>query len=323
MLGARHSSRLAVLASVILITSSPASVAGTGGYRPFSDDSYWNTPLPRRAPRHDASAAILRWIRDDNATNYIHLSGTGSGGRWGMPVYWAKRSSPIYNVRNNCRFAQPPEFDRMRIPRGARPDPTSDSAMTVYDRSRGIMYGLFMARYDKSDDRWSSCGGAVYYTASNGLHGDLAASDEQRNRGHRGLPPSTWAVRYGQIELGAISHVVKIAVDTTRCRHVFPMTGDECGTSARRAPSEGTRIRIRPSVDLGSMDLSPGAMVIARALQRYGAVIGDQSGGSIVLKLENTVASGHGQLWSGVLRARSLSKIPLRLFEVIRHGYRP
>jgi hypothetical protein len=39
-------------------------------------------------------------------------------------------------------YRQPPEFASVRIPRGATPDPTSDSAMTVYDLSKGIVYGF-------------------------------------------------------------------------------------------------------------------------------------------------------------------------------------
>lgn len=195
--------------------------------------------------------------------------------------------------------------------------------MTVYDRERGRVYGFSHARYDRSLDRWYACGGSVYYLGSNGLHGDLAASNQPRNRGHRGLPPPTWAVRYAEIEAGSIAHVLKIAVNTTKCTHVFPMVGNECGTSAAYAPPEGTRIRIKPWVDVARLGLSPAALTIARALQRYGAVIGDQSGGPMILKLENTVAAGKGWLWEGVLGPEALRAIPLHYFEVIKPGYRP
>jgi len=126
-----------------------------------------------------------------------------------------------------------------------------------------------------------------------------------------------------EIESRSIAHVLKIAVPATRCQHVFPMVRDECGTTARYAPPEGTRIRIKPSIDLSRLPLSPAARVVARALQRYGAVIGDQSGRGVVLKVENTVMEGKGWLWQGILDARSLSPIPLTAYQVIRHGYQP
>jgi hypothetical protein len=292
-------------------------------YRSFSDRSYWNRALPTDAPRHRHSAEMMRFLLEDNDTNYIRIAGVTSTGEWGMPVYWPSKAAPIYDVGKNCPTAQPPEFDRVRIPRGARPDPTSDAAMTVIDRARGIVYGFHHTRYNRDLDRWTSCGGTVYYTGSNGLHGDLRASNERRNRGHRGIPPTVAAVRWDEIKAGAIKHVLKIAVNRTACKHVFPMIDDECGAWHRYAPPEGTRIRIRPGVHLNQLHLSPAAMVIARALQRYGAVIGDQTGGPIVLKAENTIAERRGYLWKGVLSPTSLQHIPLRYFEVIAPGYKP
>ncbi|MCX7015398.1 MAG: hypothetical protein NTW86_23070, partial [Candidatus Sumerlaeota bacterium] len=119
----------------------------------------------------------------------------------------------------------------------------------------------------------------------------------------------------------AIRHVLKIAVNTTKAAHVFPMVGDEKGTQAADAPPEGARIRIKASIDLSQRDLSPAARVIATALQQYGAVIGDQSGGPVNLKVENTVAEGRGQRWEGVLSEDALASIPLDDYEIVELGY--
>ena len=303
----------AVLASLLM-----GSFAEAAPYRAFEDSSYWNSPIPRSAPIHTRSSQIIEYLLQDNTTDYVSLNGTHRTGEWGMPIFWARRGDREYSIQNNCTTQQPPEYKAVRIPAGARPDPTSDSAMTVYDRGRGRVYGLWHARYDAEDDRWSACGGTVYYLDSNGLHGKLERSDEPRNTGHRGIPPPTWAVRYREIRAGAIRHVLKISVATTRCEHVFPMVGDECGTWAEHAPPEGTHMRIKPGVDLQELDLSRGALVIARALQRYGAVIGDQSGGSVSLKVANTVAKRGRWLWKGLLNDESLVDVPLRLYEVLR-----
>ena len=292
--------------------------AARSPYRAFKDSSYWNRRVPRSAPVHPQSSQMIEYLLHDNTTDYLSLNGTHRSGEWGMPIFWASRGDPEYSIRNNCTYRQPPEYGAVRIPEGARPDPTSDSAMTVYDRGRGLVYGLWHARYDAEDDRWSACGGTVYYLDSNGLHGKLERSDEPRNTGHRGIPPPTWAVRYREIRAGAIRHVLKISVASTRCEHVFPMVGDECGTWAEYAPPEGTHIRIKPWVDLRRLELSRAALVIARALQRYGAVIGDQSGGSFSLKVANTVAKRGRWLWRGILNDESLADVPLRLYEVLR-----
>jgi hypothetical protein len=279
--------------------------------------------LPADAPLDPNSIAMMDWIRGDTTVDYIRLGGTGSNGLWGNPVYWSTNNDPTFHVVNNCRLSQPPEFADMHIPRGAASDATSDSAMTVYNEQAGIVYGLWHASYDPSTDRWSACGGAVYYLDSNGLARGATGSDDPRNVGHRGLPPSTYAVLFNEIHQGSIDHVLKISVNTTKCAHVFPMVGDECGTTATFAPPEGTRIRIKPSVSFAGLGLSPAALVIARALQKYGAIIGDQSGGPATLKLENTSAEGRGQLWTGVLDADSLRSIPFEDYQVISPGWRP
>jgi hypothetical protein len=318
---------LPVLIAAVFLLQTPASLspsrAQTSVDLPFSETSYWNTPLPARAPIARNSGEIIQYLQSVSNADFISLAGTGRTGEWGMPIYEAGDGDPVYDVANTCPTMRPPEFAQVRIPLGARADPTSDAAMTIYDRGQGLVFGLWRARYDATSDAWTACGGSVYYLGSNGLHGQLPDSDEPRNVGHRGIPPPTWAVQMAEIESRSIAHVLKIAVPATKCEHVFPMVRDECGTTAMDAPPEGTRIRIKPSIDLSRLPLSPAARVVARALKRYGAVIGDQSGRGVVLKVENTVIQGQGWLWQGILDARSLSAIPLNAYEVIQHGYRP
>jgi hypothetical protein len=290
-------------------------------FRAFTETSYWNTPLPMDAPTDPNSDRIIAFLKRDNAEDHISLAGAGLGGQWGNPIYVAEPGDPTYSVVNTCADRQPPEFRSVRIPRGAAPDPTSDASMTVYDLDRGIVYGFFRTDYEPRASRWLSCGGTVYYLESNGLDGILPQSDNHRNFGHRGLPPSVFAVRHDEIQTGSIDHVLKIAVNHTKCESVFPMTDDECGTRARNAPPEGARIRLKPSIDLSKMGLSRPVLIIARALQRYGAIIGDQSGEGAQLKLQNTVAEGRGQLWRGVLQEDSLSVFSFSDYQIVQLGY--
>jgi hypothetical protein len=322
LLGGRRLQTLALtLAAVLAVTAIGLPAAGQSApHRAFSASSYWNQPLPTSVPIDPDSAKILEFLKNDSTTNYIRLAGTSSSGNWGNPIYWAGADDPTRVVKNICSSSgQPPEFQSVRIPRGARPDSSTDKTMTVYDVEKGIVYGFFKASV--SNGVWSSCGGVVYYLASNGLVGRLPESDEPRNYGHRGVPPPTYAVRYDEVSAGAIEHVLKISVHHAADEYVFPMTGHESGSSDPYAPPEGTRIRIKQSVNLSLLGLSPAALVVARALQKYGALIGDQSAGPINLKVENTVAERRGYLWKDVLTTTSLSRIRLNMFEVIRLGY--
>jgi hypothetical protein len=128
-------------------------------------------------------------------------------------------------------------------------------------------------------------------------------------------------VRWDEIEKGAIEHVLKISVNTAGVDHVFPMTGSDGDSHDQAAPPEGARLRLKLSIDLSSVSLTGPERVIATALQKYGAVIGDQSGGPVGLKVENTVAEGQGHLWEGVLEPDSLADFTLADYEVIELGY--
>jgi len=309
---------LAVAVSTLLVS---LAVASAGSPAEASGGIYWLKKIAELAPTDPNSPSMMSYIRSHSSSNHIVLSGTSQSGQWGTPVYLSGGADPTYAIKNSCQQHRPPEFGSVRIPVGAKPDPTSDASMVVIDVGRAKEYGLWHAKFDRYTKTWSSCGGTVYYLTSNELAGTLKESNEPRNYGHRGLPPDIYAVTWTDIIGGRIAHMLRIAVDRTKCHHVFPMSGDECGTKDSSAPPEGAIIRIKQSVDVSKLGLSKFGLIIATALQTYGAVIGDQTAGPTELKVENTVAEGRGWLWNGVLSSTSLSKIPLSDYEIVKLGY--
>jgi hypothetical protein len=315
--------KLVLVALVVFLAQTSTSAhASTRPYRGFTANSYWNTPLPRGAPIARNSSKIIAYLKQTNDRNHVRLAGTTRNGAWGMPIYWGHGTDPVYDVANKCSWRQPPELSKVHIPLRARPDPTGDSAMVVYNRGYGKVFHLWRASYTRRKPHWHACG-SVYYLKSNGLAGNVAGSNQRRNRGHLGIPPTITAIRLAEVRDRAIRHVLWMHVHHVKCGYVWPMNGTQCSTRATYAPPDGTRIRIKPSVDLTRLHLSRAELTVARALKRYGAIIGDQSGGSIIIKVENTVAERRGFKWKGVLSTDSLSPIPLRYFQVIRLGWRP
>jgi hypothetical protein len=198
--------------------------------------------------------------------------------------------------------------------------------MIVYDLDKGYVAALGHAQYDADAHIWRAAGGTVTYLDSNGLDVRTGRSDDSRNVGtHRGNNGATMVVSWDQVQAGAVSHVLKVAVGPTASdRYVFPMVGSDghyVGTD-RAVPPEGLRLRIKPSVDLQALDLAPQALVIARALQRYGFYIGD-SGGTTALKLEDTRRERRGQLWN--LDRDELCLLPFseRYWDVVAESYDP
>ena len=294
--------------------------------RAFSADSWWNTPLPVHAPRDRHGAAILDYLRTgpDSGDGCLKLAGVGDS-HWGTPMYWARAGDPTYRV-HTTGFPLPRELRALRIPAEARPASNNDSTMTIYDVAKGYVVALTGAHYDAQRDLWSTAGATVTYLHSNGLHARTGRSDDRRNQGtHRGNNGATMAVSWDQVQADDLDHVLKISSGPTLSeRHVFPMTGSDGHYEGHdpAVPPEGIRLRIKPSVDLDLMHLDPEALVIARAIQKYGVYIGD-SGGITALKVENTVAEGRGPLWQTERDALCGMPFSSTYWEVIDEGYDP
>jgi hypothetical protein len=129
------------------------------------------------------------------------------------------------------------------------------------------------------------------------------------------------AVTKAEIRRGVIRHRLEVYWHETAsrtpdgARAYFPMTDSESGKTG--VVPEGAVIRIRPSVNLDALHLSRAAHVIARALQRFGAVVGDNSGQGNSMKLQGNTS------WSGILNKDSLRKIPWSDYVFVKGGYRP
>jgi hypothetical protein len=295
-------------------------------YRPFRDRSWWNTPVPANAPSDPAAAQILNYLSTapESGNGCLSLAGAQQN-KWGQPAYWAQRGDPQYDVQGLPAGA-PHELRHLRIPKGAQGADNSDGTMSVYDVARDYVVLMTDAHYDAATDTWSASGATVTYLDSNGLLDTAGPAGDPRNQGtHRGNNGATSYVRYDMVKAGDVRNVLKIASGPALAdRWVFPMTGSD-GTvtdPSVGAPPEGLRLRLKPSIDLKRLGLHPQALVIAKALQKYGVYLGD-SGGTTALKLEDTRAEGRGQLWT--VTADDLCSLPFtpQFWDVLPEGYDP
>jgi hypothetical protein len=232
-----------------------------------------------------------------------------------MPIYRSSADAPLYRVDPGTG----PTI-RVHIPKRARAMPTSDAALIIIDSVRHQVVSLSGAQFHSQTGTWTARALSRYWSDSNGIAKGLPGGS-RGNVGHRGIPGSVQAVTRQEIRRGAIQHRLEVywwetAPKTPTGREAyFPMTGSESGNVG--TVPEGIVIRIRPSVDLTSKHLSPAAYTVARALQRYGAVIGDNSGSGNNLKLQANAR------WTGVLTADSLRSITWRDYVFVKGGYRP
>jgi hypothetical protein len=302
----------------------PAPVVDGAPLRAFTPDSWWNSALPRNAPSNPDADAILNYMSTEKQAGggCLRLAGAG-GSSWGQPVYWAGAGDPEYHVRLKGGNEQP-ELRHLRIPADARSAQNNDGSMTVFDVDRGYTVAFTDAAYDDGSDTWSASGATVTYLDSNGLDVRTGQASDDRNVGnHRGNNAAVMMARLDEVKAGAIDHVLKVASGPeVSSRHVFPMVGSDGGSRDPSAPPQGLRFRIRPSVDLEALGLDRQALVIAKALQKYGFYIGDSSGVT-ALKVEDTRTEGRGQLWETSPTALCALPFTPQFWDVLPEAYQP
>ncbi len=107
-----------------------------------------------------------------------------------------------------------------------------------------------------------------------------------------------------------------------RSSYYTPPASSGQGTTSDAQPTRGIlcggHIQLDPSLDVTTLGLNPAALAIARALQKYGAFIGDYSGATALFADSSPDAMTYWQ--SGVLGSLDAQKIPLSRFRVLQIG---
>lgn len=303
---------LVVVVILIVVTRDPSRQPVPDA---FSPDSFWNTPIPADAavdPRSDQIVAFL--AADNRLDGCITLAGA-SKDEWGMPIYLAGGSSPEFAVEST-KYNVPSEFQSLRIPKDAVPAATSDAEMVIYDSERGYVAQLSKAAFSSETNTWTVTGGSIAYLDSNGIYGAIDALGDPRNGGSfRGYNGAVAAVSYDDVLAGRVDNVLKIGVNSSRDEAVFPMINSDGDSLDPAAPSQGQRLRIRADADLAAYGLTGQALIIAQGLQEFGAIIGDSTGGGVVLKLEDMKRAATVGSWS--LDRTSLCSIPASDYQIV------
>jgi hypothetical protein len=93
-------------------------------------------------------------------------------------------------------------------------------------------------------------------------------------------------VRIGEIEAGDIPHALALQSDNA-CPTFRPPALKSDGKSTRSdCIPEGARLQLDPSLDLNALNLKPGELAVARAMQRYGGYLMDVADAPLSVSFE-------------------------------------
>ncbi len=278
-------------------------------WRPFSNKSPFNTPIPPEAPVHPNSAAIIRNLCGDAVPARTRLWVNIE--RWSIPVHNVPEEGAVVRTVRCDRKAYS-GFEEVTLPvwPGAVPDPLSDAHMVVLDRPNGCAWDFWGAR-------WRD--GQLQTKAANRV--DLAGDGLVPEGGCRlvGFALLAGLIRPEEIAAGRIDHALVFAYDNLDRSHVWPASRH----AGRRCPPNsipcGGLVQLDPELDIESLDLPPAGKMIARALQEYGMYMSDYAGG-LAIYAENPLGRAEDPWPKLGLTTRSPANIPVERMRVIEPG---
>ncbi|WP_232664321.1 hypothetical protein [Pseudonocardia sp. TRM90224] len=230
---------------------------------------------------------------------------------WTVPIYHADAGTPRRNVPLTAEWALVDALPNVPVPPDARPDPMDDAQLAIVDSSTGCVY-----------DFWGASGTGSGLTAQWGnampVEGSGVYPDGLGSRAS-GISAAAGVITADELRRGSIEHALAFAYPKTKAGGPVPPATKSDGTSTDpSALPEGARVRLDPAVDVTKLGLNRTELAIARALQRYGMILVDTSGGfTIYVQHPQSLPAG---TYAGVLPDTDwmdLGKIPVDRFQVM------
>jgi hypothetical protein len=253
-------------------------------WRPYSDASPFNQPLPANPPLADASAANVATITvskpqspvvgvADTSEDYYH------------PYYFSAPDDPVFTVHcteswGTCDV----EGLQVRIPDAARAAGAGDGHLAVIDQANGWEYDFWQVHSKprgggRLDISW---GGRTRIGTpdADGLGSNATA-------GHYGLLAGI--IRYPEIAAGQIDHALFMSVKCTNGQKVFPAGSSGSGCGGTNAPPMGSRFFLDMSdAQIDALDVPAWRKPVLRAMAHYGMFVGDTGGPSWAIAIESS-----------------------------------
>jgi hypothetical protein len=216
------------------------------------------------------SATLTRAIGLDAAAHPGFGSGIYAGGPIGIPYTVVRRGQKRVPVSFHYAAASDP--GPYPIPRNAPieggRDADGDRHVLIVDRDRCRLYELYHARRLDGGARWRAGSGAVFDLRSNRVRPAGWTSADAA-----GLPILPGLARYSEVARGRIDHALRFTAPRTRRAYVHPARHFASSDSDPALPPMGLRVRLKRTADLSGLGRQ--ARIVARALQRYGALLAD------------------------------------------------
>lgn len=256
---------------LLLLIFAPSPAVSSRRHRPSA-----STQCPILPASNAVNRDISRAPLDPNSTAYVAAIGLGghlhadfgTNPSYGIPYTVVGPQQP----RVPIRFT---EYGRESDP-GPYPVPANapvegageqgDRHVLVMQKGSCRLYELYAAK--RTADGWEAGSGAVFDLRGNALRPDGWTSADAA-----GLPIFPLLVRYPEVRAGRIDHALRVTVERTQRGYIHPATHFASSSSDASLPPMGLRLRLKASFDTAGYRGQ--ALVVLRALKRYGLIVAD------------------------------------------------
>jgi len=267
----------------------------------FAPRSIWRVPVAKaRLDPH--SAAMVGQLTHQVAEYY---GGTAALNVWQYNVSFVSvpRTQPRVDMRwDNCQNKDYTPagltgpggvLTGVPIPARAHAAAGTDGELTLYAAATDQLWEFWQAKKDAAG-HWSACwGGRIDHASTS-----RGWFDNGFGASASGLAIAGGMLSLADVRRGHVDHALSLAIpDPAPWDHVsWPAQRSDGSPASKSLIAEGTRFRLSAKVDLRRLHLTPIALMIARAAQRYGFVVTDMSGCVAVSAESGTnvkAATGH------------------------------
>jgi hypothetical protein len=194
-------------------------------------------------------------------------------------------------------------FEAVPIPPNASPAAGPDAHMTVWQPSTDHLWEFFQAR--KLADGWhASFGGSMSSASRSPGYYDTESwpglSQTWWGATATSLPVIAGTMMINELQAGVIPHALAMNIPWAKPKtYSWPAQRTDGASTDPNAIPEGARFRLDPKLDIDGLNLPPMTRMIAKAAQRYGIIVRDQTGHAISLFAENHTQYGATNPYTG------------------------
>jgi hypothetical protein len=226
-----------------------------------------NNPINQDISRAPVDPRSAQYIASIGATIHLHAD-FGTPPSYGIPysvVGAHQRKLPIHFTEYGEESNRGPyPVPANALVEGAGEE--GDRHVLVLQTGTCKLYELYNAK--RSGTGWDAGSGAVFNLRSNALRPEGWTSADAA-----GLPIFPLLARYPEVKAGRIDHALRVTVARTQSGYIHPATHFASSSSDPALAPMGLRLRLKASFSLAGYHGQ--ALVILRALKRYGLIVAD------------------------------------------------